>query len=144
MGTAIALRERSNAVPQTPTDRVVLIKELRKITTNLDVERRLQAYGAALRTLEDPSVSDARYFLLMLNPAEGYVNIQGFDRHELEYASQEYLKVERTLPSSAGAEAVLVSVESLAALKRAYPNYFLDTRAFLQAVRRAIVSSMAR
>ena len=37
-----------------------------------------------------------------------------------------------------GSEAVLVSVESVDALRRAYPNYFLDTKVFLAAVETAI------
>ena len=36
------------------------------------------------------------------------------------------------------ADVVLVSVDSMAALRRAYPNYFLDTRAFLEAVKAAV------
>jgi len=35
-------------------------------------------------------------------------------------------------------DAVLVSVESLELLRRAYPNYFLDTRAFLNALKQAV------
>jgi len=49
-----------------------------------------------------------------------------------------HLKVEKSLESSPGAEAVLVSVDSIAALQRAYPNYFLDTRVFLRALQQAI------
>ena len=46
--------------------------------------------------------------------------------------------MERSLDESTAAEAVLVSVESITALKRAYPNYFLDTRAFLEALEAAL------
>jgi Region found in RelA / SpoT proteins len=140
MGSALALRERTGLVPNTPTDRTKLLSELRKLTLKLDVERRLEAYGNALRTLEDPSVSNAHYFLLSLNPAANTITIHGFDRGNLETATSNYLDIERSIDSSTGAEAVLVSVESIAALKRAYPNYFLDTRVFLVAVRRALAS----
>jgi hypothetical protein len=34
--------------------------------------------------------------------------------------------------------AVLVSVESLEALRRAYPNYFLDADVFIESVKKAI------
>jgi hypothetical protein len=34
-------------------------------------------------------------------------------------------------------DVVLVSVDSLEALKKAYPNYFLDTHRFIQAVKHA-------
>jgi len=138
MGSALALRERTNLVADTPTDRADLLKELHKWVRVLDVERRLQAYGDALRTLEDPSVSGAHYFLLALDPKADTTTIRGYGRGELEYATKQYLDIERSLDASTGAEAVLVSVESIAALRRAYPNYFLDTRAFLSAVQRAL------
>jgi len=35
-------------------------------------------------------------------------------------------------------DAVLVSVDSLQALRKAYPNYFLDTHKFLAFVRKTI------
>ena len=138
MGSALAFRERTTVVPGTPTNRGELIEELREASASLDVERRLQTYGEALQTLEDPSVSNADFFLLALNPGEGTVNINGYARSELERATADYLATERVLDSVPGGEAVLVSVESVSALQRAYPNYFLDTRAFVSALRRAI------
>jgi hypothetical protein len=38
------------------------------------------------------------------------------------------------IEGKSGLDAVLVSVESVKALKQAYPNYFLDTHRFLDAV----------
>ncbi len=138
MGSALAFRERTPLVPGTPENRRELISELREAAVALDVERRLEAYGAALRTLEDPSVANAHFFLLALNPTAGTVNICGYNRAELQFASADYLAMERSLESSPGADAVLVSVESISALQRAYPNYFLDTRAFLVALQGAL------
>jgi hypothetical protein len=45
-------------------------------------------------------------------------------------ATNRYTDTEKKI-TEAGGDAVLVSVDSLAALRRAYPNYFLDTRVFL-------------
>ena len=138
MGSALAFRERGNLVPETPTSRGELIEELRETAVALDVERRLEGYGAALRTLESPSAAGADFFLLALDPTEGTVTISGYARSELERATTDYLNVEKSLEARPGAEAVLVSVDSIAALQRAYPNYFLDTRAFLKALQQAL------
>jgi hypothetical protein len=137
MGAAIALREGTPAVLRTPTSRKALREELRRYASRLDVEARLQTYGAALQTLEQPSVKGAKYFLLVLDPSAQRVTVTGYKTRELEKASREYLSVERDIAERPGADAVLVSVESLAALRRAYPNYFLDTHVFIEAVRRA-------
>ncbi len=138
MGSALAIRERTPLVPDTPTDKKLLIRELREHAQHLDVENRLAAYGAALRTLEKPGAKGAHYFLLALDPAANEVTVTGFTAAQLKEASEEYLATERKISERPGAEAVLVSVESVASLRRAYPNYFLDTRVFIDAVRRAI------
>lgn len=136
MGTALAHRERTATVPNTPSNKNKLTAELRSYATQLDVEHRLHTYGAALNTLEDPSTKNAHYYLLMLDPAQHQVTVRGFKFGELERASKEYLDVERDKGKTG--DSVLVSVESLDALRRAYPNYFLDTAAFIEAVNRAL------
>lgn len=87
-------------------------------------------------------MADAHFFLLALDPAADTITIGGFRKNELDLATATYLQVERALNAASGAEAVLVSVDSIAALKRAYPNYFLDTQAFLLAVRRALSTGL--
>lgn len=134
MGSALALREGTEPVPNTPTERDTLTSDLRNAAYSLDVANRLTSFGAALQTLEQPSAKKAaQYYLLALDPKAENVSIRGFRQSELEAANAEYLKTER-----GGADAVLVSVESLGALRRAYPNYFLDTRVFLDALKQAI------
>ncbi len=136
MGSAIASRERTPPVPGTPTDRKELVAELRQHARDLDVVGRLQAYGAALRTLEEPG-QNAHYFLLALDSRAQEIKVTGYKVGELTRASDEYLATEREM-SGRGGDAVLVSVESMAALRRAYPNYFLDTRVFIEAVQQAV------
>ena len=68
----------------------------------------------------------------------------GFRLNELDQAAEQYLSVERDISSRLGAEAVLVSVDSMADLKRAYPNYFLDTNIFIGLVSEALGSPPQR
>ncbi|HTB83481.1 MAG TPA: RelA/SpoT domain-containing protein [Candidatus Sulfotelmatobacter sp.] len=140
MGTAIAVRENSPPVPKTPDNTRDLKSELVDYAKKLDVENRLQVYGAALQTLEQPSLADAHYFLLKLDPSPNAptVQITGYKQMELEKASKEYLDIEKAISKGTHADAVLVSAESFANLRRAYPNYFLDTKEFLAALRQAI------
>jgi hypothetical protein len=141
MGTAIALRERTPPVPDTPASKTALVRELRRYSRELDVDTRLRTYGAALQTLEQPSarrVRMAHYFLLELDPVRKYVRVTGYPAQDLQSASEDYLAAERSIRDHPGADAVLVSVESLTSLRRAYPNYFLDTRVFLEALKEAV------
>ena len=136
MGTALAERENCPPIPDTPFKSKELKSELRRYASSLDVEGHLQAYGSALQILEQPNAQRVHYYLVRLDPVAKKVQITGYKSSELEKASAEYLRVEQDkfYPS----DAVLVSVDSMAALRRAYPNYFLDTHLFLDAVREAI------
>lgn len=138
MGSAIARRERTPDVPGTPQSQRGLLSDLRQHAKALLVEDRLNAYGAAIQTAEDPSVPGAYYFLLRVDPSAKEVNVRGYPRGDFQRAVSDYLDTETRIRGRAGAEAVLVSVGSVAALRRAYPNYFLDTQAFIQALQTAL------
>jgi len=77
------------------------------------------------------------YFLVELDAKANQTRIKGYRRGELETASTQYLEAERKLSDEAS-NAVLVSVDSMAALRRAYPSYFLDTRVFVREIRQAL------
>lgn len=138
MGTAMALREKSQPVPDTPTTGRDLSSELRDYARKLDVENCLNGYGKALQILEEPSIKGVRYFLVELDAKAKQTRIKGYRQGELEMASKGYLEAEKKI-SDEGSNAVLVSVDSIAALRRAYPSYFLDTGMFIRAVKQALV-----
>jgi hypothetical protein len=135
MSTAVANREKTTTVNGTPTDTRTLKQELRECVNRLHVIDHLQAYGAIFNAPDH--LIDTKYFLLELDFSTHRISVKPFRGKDLEAASKEYLMVER----SANAEqrdAVLVSVDSLQALRKAYPNYFLDTHKFLAFVRKTI------
>lgn len=139
MGSAIALREKTPLVTGTPQDADELRSELRSLSTKLDVARTLTTYGKALKETEGTKVKQAKYFLLELRPAEGSVKVTEFQSADVDEATKAYLETEKAIKSAGlGAEAVLVSVDSLESLRAAYPNYFLDTELFLEALVKAL------
>ncbi len=135
MGNVIAIREGTNPVPDTPTTKTELKKRVRFHLEALDVEGNLQAFGATLRTLESGSMKGAHYFLLKLDANERLISITGYQFRARRKAESDYLKVEREIADKSGFDAVLVHVGPLKNLRRAYPNYFLDTQVFMEAVR---------
>lgn len=137
MGSALAKREDTAAVPDTPIGKP-LVAELKHAVAALNVEDRLRAYSASLGAVDIPALKGHHYFLLELRPAKASVGVTGYMGKDLQKATEDYLKTELEIEKEPGAEAVLVSVAAMTSLRRAYPNYFLDTNAFLDAMKAAI------
>ena len=116
------MRERAAIVPNTPRDRKELVAELRSCVSKLDAQTKLNTYSAMLRMPKHPDLQEAAYFLLELDPIAKKIQVSGFKTNELKQASERYLEVEREIAKKSeviGAQAVLVSVGSLASLRRA-------------------------
>jgi ppGpp synthetase/RelA/SpoT-type nucleotidyltranferase len=141
MGTEIAFRERTPLVRDTPTSRSELKDELQYYAEILDVENHLKLYAASLQMPERAGeYKAAKFFLLELDPSAMRLRITGYRAEQLDKASSDYLTVERRAIEQ-GKDAVLVSVDSFRALKRAFPNYYLDTHRFIQIVKQAVARS---
>ena len=132
IGSGFALVENIPIGPNVPEESSALISEIRRLSRRLQVRRKLRAFGSALRVIEQESqIRDYRYFLLSLRPAEkSQLTIWSFVGKELETATELYLEQEKATERTAG-ETVLVAADSIESLRRAFPNYFLDTQMFI-------------
>jgi ppGpp synthetase/RelA/SpoT-type nucleotidyltranferase len=137
MGSAMALRENCSTVPDTPRTKTELVREIRELSRTLSVEGVLSGWGMAVQKLT-ASPGDAVAFLLVLDANQKTLATTPFKSDELQEASEAYLRVEREMGNRPEIQAVLVSVEDVEALRAAYPNYYLDTSAFIEAVKVAI------
>lgn len=135
MGGALAFRENTAPVPDTPSAYSDLVKEIREYAKSLEVASRLQAFGAALQYYESKQSKNTHYYLVEVNHAQRSLSVTGFKQSESDRATQKYLEVEKKIKdTSPNSDAVLVSVDSMNSLRQAYPNYFLDTGVFLGAL----------
>ena len=139
MSTVLALREDKPIVPGTPSDSGKLTRELKHYSSQLDIFSRIETYRkAATLKYSDPKLPNARYYLIRLDLEQHQVKVERFGTADLEAASAKYLKAEQELGDPLSADVVLVSVESVWSLRRAYPNYFLDTSRFLKELQNAL------
>jgi len=134
MGSAIALREKRPTVPGTPQTRKELVEELKFLSNQEKILELISGWGQAMQRLQSES-ADAEEFLLVLDPTQRILEVIAYKKDELTKAQQDYLLAEKTAASDPRVQVVLVSVDSVEDLRKAYPNYYLDTRAFIQAVR---------
>jgi hypothetical protein len=72
--------------------------------------------------------------LLTLNLAERKLNGRPFKANEAYASQQAYDKAEKDNESNPNAQVVLVSVEDVDSLRKAYPNYYVDTKGFMDEV----------
>jgi len=136
MSSSLALREDRPIVPGTPEDPKVLARDLRRYVKKLKVIERLNAYGNTLRLIDQPTAKHAHAFLLELNTSDQTLTVRSYESDVV--ATEQYSAIERAIEGEPNKDVVLVRVGSLVALRRAYPNYFLDTTAFVRSVEEAI------
>ena len=72
------------------------------------------------------------YCLLIVNYASRRVNIRYYETKEEALASEKFSKMEQSITSNE--VALLVSMEKIEELQKAYPSYFLDTQKFIEVV----------
>lgn len=137
MGSAIARREGTRRVPKTPIDASESKEELRHYVMKLNVFAQLEAFRQALEITPSAKQSRVKWLVLELDPGgdTSSLRLYGYRAADFEDATERLEALERH--KAKGVDAVLVSVADSANVRNAYPNYFLDTSQFLDAVREA-------
>lgn len=83
------------------------------------------------------------YHLIILNSLKKTVQVKPYPRNNFEQAAAEYAKVEASAPEEK-IEPVLVSAGPLKELRRAYPNFFLDIKDFVEKVQTIVDESKSK
>jgi hypothetical protein len=141
MGSALAERERTTPVPNTPSKYAELIKELKEHNRKLEITKKLAAFGKAVQIVENKRSSDDHFYLVVADHERRKVSVTSFPQSSSQLASERYVLTEQEARNNPALDVVLVSVDSMSALQRAYPNYFLDTRLFNQIVSETLKSA---
>lgn len=121
------------------------IKDLKnsliKLENKLHAYQKMDAYNKAINFI-DTNLSKKKklyeHYLLILNIKERTIQVKWFKKGELEDATANYLDEEKNFKDENVWQVVLVAWESLKALTHAYPNYFWDTRMFLNHLKNAL------
>lgn len=131
MSSAIAIMEGANAEKRTKAE---LGKEVKTLAQKLMVQNVLKAYRVTLNYFGSLDERKAKLMLVQLDPDDDKVKVQGFRIAESQQANAAYAAAEKAIGDKSASQAVLVRVESVDALRKAYPNYFLDTALFAKLV----------
>jgi ppGpp synthetase/RelA/SpoT-type nucleotidyltranferase len=138
MGSILAKREGTRRVPRTPTDQREIVDELRGYVEKLHVFAQLESFQQTLSVIPGAKQSRIKWVVLELDSGIGASSLKlyGYRASDFGDATERLEALERH--KAKGVDAVLISVADAANIRNAYPNYWLDTSEFLNAVREAI------
>lgn len=141
---AFALAEKS-PVPAAFADISAreIVAELKRSERRLGVLVKLRGFTVAADKIVKDGNSSASYHLITLNTSTRTLTIRSFPFADQELANREYAEVEARVLAGAPLDPVLVTGGRVESLRKAYPNYFLDTQAFVQRVERIISGTTA-
>lgn len=116
----------------TPRELVAQCKQLEKI---LNIFNKLEGVSVAANHADLKNKN--AYYLIELNHEDMSVMLTPFEASQVEVAERFYkLRELEVAVDQANVDLVLISVGSLKAIKTAYPNYFLDTQAFIKQLKK--------
>ncbi len=127
-----AITEKKPLVPNTSNGFKELRNEIIFLESELSVITKLKSYQTTVSVTDRPWAAHAKayYYLLVLDPEIKNVTISYYTKQQADMANADYSILESQYEKSVK-NVVLVSVESITALKLAYPNYYLDTNIFI-------------
>jgi RelA/SpoT family protein len=131
MSSGIAILEKQPPVPSTPLDIKELCAELRDVCERLNVPNvfyGLSAGMALTKTVKSP----AGIYILTLDSEERSTRVVGFPTANL--ADERYLEMEKENKDKSHIQTVMVKLDSIRELRRAYPGYYSDTQRFIRLV----------
>jgi putative GTP pyrophosphokinase len=137
-GAALAVVEKTAPVPgfESYAEEDVFA-QLADAENELRVLEKLSGFAVAANKITTERGQGA-YHLIVLDSLKRTVSIRPYPVGRLEQASIDYAAIEQRTKTGEPVEAVLVSAGPIDALRKAYPNYFLDTKEFVQQVRKVI------
>jgi len=110
-----------------------LRKTIKDDLSNLDIITQLRAFSVTTNSITDKKKKDTSgYTLLYLDTKKMIVQVRSFKKENQEDAILEYLKLEKESKGLDSDNIVLVSTESAYNLKKTYPNYFADSKIFIE------------
>jgi RelA/SpoT family protein len=122
------------------TDSPIFSPEFLELRDHLHVFNRLSSYNVGQTIVVDPDIAqatavhNAKYFVMVLDLQNRHIDVAAFPATRFQEAVEKQREEEARHIGNELIDTVLVSVDSLADLREAYPNYFADTGEFIDLV----------
>lgn len=129
--SALFANKESSNLPDTVAELEIsdIKSETIQLINDLDILNKLSSVSIAAKQIHTSGKS-ADYYVMTLDVERKETSLVPFTIAQFEQAKALYLSQEELLRSSLS-DVVLVSAGDLKSVRRAYPNYFLDTKRFV-------------
>ena len=134
-----------NCLPKNiSTERLKEIKEeVNILVVELEVFKKLEAFSVSTHLITDNGNSDVcGYFLILLNIDQQDVQVWSYKEKYRFQATEDYKNFEKKYKDTKEVDIVLVNAKSIKTLKKAYPNYFADSKEFLDKLREVLAKEI--
>ncbi len=132
MGSAFAKLEGYSSIPNTPDNEKELYSLIKKKEKELNVRTKMEKWTKSIKLFDDlKQKKDLHFFLLELDTIQEKLTISAYSRRQEEKAINDYAIAEKKIYGMKEYDVVLVGADTIQDLKKAYPNYFLDTKEFI-------------
>ena len=140
VSSAFALMENTPLVPNTPKNEKELYLQIIKKEKELQVIKVMKGWTEGVKVFEEAVKKKPKlqFFLLELDIIGEKLNITGYTKSQEEKAILDYSKAEKRNQGKREYDVVLVGADTTKDLKKAYPNYFVDTGEFLSFLQKII------
>ena len=113
-----------------------LVEKIKDLSNKLHVVEKLESYLVATQELNDFKSSD--YILLDLDVSNKVISLFNFAKKFTKKAYEHFNLLEQRYAEDQSRDIVMVSANSIKDLKKAYPNYFSDTKDFQKTLNQII------
>ena len=141
----LALKEGQNVAAEfIDTPKQELIKELMTLDKKLNIISSISGISVSSEKISKYIAKGCKYFVLELTITEGNKGQLTLTSFHLEDDARLFYKAKEDATRSLGNKSVLmITSENIKNIKKAYPNYFLDTQYFVKELRKIIESKIS-
>ena len=140
VSSAFAIMEKTPIIPNTPRNKKELYSQIKTQEKKLQVIHVMKGWAHAVKVFQEMAEKkpDVQFFLLELDVEDGKLNIRAYTKKQENIAIIDYNKAEKKNQGRVGYDVVLVGADTTNDLKKAYPNYFVDSEEFLEKLQKII------
>lgn len=130
-----ALQENTTLPSNTSSERDIILKEFKQLLDELKIIDKLKGIAAVNKHIEE--MSDYQdWYVLIFNYEKRIIRPVGFSKKQFDLAQDFYKEQEKK--NTQYSDVILFSSDNFKKLKKAYPNYFWDTRYFIREIQKYV------